>query len=150
MLNIYLEIKGTQDDAFRAIVEIERLLVAMLSYEQRALALYYMALLNEHRQKNSENKVVRQFCCHLKHMTEMKYMYVSRLPENYKDVIGLLLGKQGSRKKRMMDYTGCFIEYNLKCSNPYYAIYGDSEANVMECTRQIEESIAYAKDKRKR
>lgn len=89
VLIMHLEIERTRENARHTIIEVERLLVSTLHYEDKGLALYFMALLNEHRLKNTHNKVVHQCCGHLKHMTKaMKYMYASRLPENYKEIIG--------------------------------------------------------------
>jgi hypothetical protein len=98
--HMHLEVDGAPDDVYRAIITIERLLVRTLCYEEQGRALYYMALLNKHRHKNTHNKVVRQFCCHL-NKEDMKYMYVKRLPRNYEEIIGICIGKSGSRKKRI-------------------------------------------------
>ena len=56
-------------------LRLNEYLYATLCYEEQGRALYYMALLNGHRHKNTHNKVVRQFCCHF-NKEDMKYMYV--------------------------------------------------------------------------
>lgn len=143
---MHLELDGTPENVYFAITTIERLLVATLDDEEKGRALYYFALLNEHREKNNHNKVVRQFCCHL-NKEMMKYMYVKRLPKNYDEVIGILIGKNGSRKKGIMKNTQCHIDINTQgTQHPHYVIYGDTEENVVECTHQVGDALRKAQD----
>jgi hypothetical protein len=138
------------EDEYRGVITIERLLVRTLSHEEQGRALYYMALLNEHRQKNTSNNIVCQFCCHLK-KEDMKYMYARRLPVDYDKIIGICIGKNGSRKKKIMKQTECNIDINTKgTQHPHYVVYGDTEENVIECTRQIEGALEQARDIKKR
>lgn len=143
---MHLEVNGTPDDVYRAIIAIERLLIRTLCYEEQGRALYYMALLNEHRRKNANHNIVRQFCCHFV-KEEMKYMYAKRLPENYENIIGICIGKNGSRKKKIENNTECKIDINLKdTQHAHYVVYGDNEEDVVECTRQIEGVLKEATD----
>lgn len=147
---MHLELDGTPEDAFLAVTTIERLLVGTLDYEEKGRALYYFALLNEHREKNMHNKVVRQFCCHL-NKEMMKFMYVKRLPKNYEEIIGILIGKNGSRKNRMMKDTQCKIDINTnETPNPHYVIYGDTEENVAQCIRQVEDALEDAQEMKRK
>jgi hypothetical protein len=150
-LNMHLELEGTEEDKYRAIIEIEQSLVATLHYEDKGVALYYMALLNDYRPKNMQTRVVYQHCPHLKRMkSSMKYIYVSRLPANYNDILGFLLGKSGVKKRRIMETTGCFLDFNLKCFHPHFCIYGDHEENVVKCIHEMEENLKEAQNLQKR
>lgn len=148
---MHLELEGTEENKYRAIIEIEQSLVATLHYEDKGVALYYMALLNDYRPKNMQTRIVHQHCPHLKRMkSTMKYVYVCRLPDNYNNILGFLLGKSGSKKRRIMETTGCFLDFNLKCFHPHYCIYGDHEENVIKCIREMEENLKEAKGLHKR
>lgn len=134
---ICFQLRGTQEATTKAIRSLERSLVATLDPHEKGRALYYMALLNGHRQKNSRNKVVRQYCYHLEN-EGMKYVYVDRLPGDQK-VIAMLIGRGGCNKKRIMKDTHCHIEINTSSSDPHYVAYGNCETNVVECFERIEE-----------
>lgn len=142
---IYFDLAGTQEATTRAIHALERSLVGSLDRQEKGRALYYMALLNAHRRKNDRNKVVRQFCYHLGKEQAMRYMFARRLPQD-EPVIAVLIGRGGHNHKKMMRDSGCHIQINARCSVPHYVIDGESESEVVECSRLIEESLKHAED----
>lgn len=140
---IYFELKGTRDNAMNAIHELESSLIDTLDRQEKGHTLYYMALLNGHRQKSTSNKVVRQFCYHFD-KKGMWFMYARRLPKEPR-ITALLIGKGGSNHKKLMRETNCHIEINASSSrDPHYVIYGQTESLVLECMSRLENCLAGA------
>ena len=141
---MYVELKGTQEATENALHTIERSLVASLDENQQGRALYYMAFLNEHRSKDTGNKIVHQYCYHFK-KEGMRYMLVKLLPKYDEKAIGILIGKGGSYKKWLMKKTSAYIEINADCRQPHCVIYAEYEDNVAECSGLIDAKLMNGK-----
>ena len=136
---MYFRLSGTKLQVEAALEALEHCLVAADDFYTKDRTLYYLALLNNHRRK-SEN-VVHQFCCN----GAKRWMQCKNLPNDFRNIIGILIGKNGSNKKRIMKETGCNVEINTNCTYPHVSISGNAADDVRKCVLEIEERLKSAR-----
>jgi hypothetical protein len=141
-MRMYLQLTGPREQITTAQRAVERSLVSLVDKDERGRALYYMALANKHRNKsdNTEQQIVFQYCCHLK-KPGMKHMLHQKLPKDFEEIIGFVIGKNGGRKRQIEYETKCKIEINVDCDKPHFIIYGDTNAVVRECGWRLKEIV---------
>ena len=91
-----LELTGTKKQRDAASDAFEERLVAATDEYSKEPALYFLALLNEHRDKCGN--VVRQFS-QRSMQGRKRWMYCKHFPEDFLDYIALVIGRGGSNKR---------------------------------------------------
>lgn len=146
----YVEVKGATRDVESAICVLEKSLLRTLHYFEKGRALYYMALLNNHRYmtERGDFKIVYQYCYHQSKDEKKipRYMAYKRLPENSHNFLGNVLGRDERKKKKLVKETNCDIDVvgPETDSRPHYVIYGDSVDAVARCAHRLQSIVEHA------
>ena len=158
--SMHFQLTGTKRSIESAINLLEESLLEVVHHFDRVRALYYLALVNDHRIKTTVNdsehtRIVFQYCYH-QNKKEMKYILCNNLPKDIVEsgAIGFVIGPKGKKKKDSMNYFNCSIDINSDSSHPHYVIYGSDAGAVEECSKQMEarllEAAQYKEQKRRR
>jgi len=144
---MFVVVKGPIDLAESALYALEESLLGLLEDHDKGRALFYMALVNDHRfvTKSSGLQIVYQYCHHHSTKKKMRYIFSKALPRDFDNLLGIIIGAKGKNKKRMMKETKCSIEINSKSDHPHYVIYGDSVDAVDLCAQKMESSLKEAR-----
>jgi len=147
---MYVEVKGIRKSVESALCTLEESLLGLVHYYEKSRALYYMALKNNHRFMIERNgcEIVYQYCYH-HNKKGMQYIFYNRFPEGFRDALGLLIGVNGSRMKKLMNQAKCLIEVNPESYSPHYVIFGNAVDAVDRCAQRLEASLMEAMEFKK-
>lgn len=148
--SMYIQLSGTKRSIESAMNALEESLLEVVHRFGIGRALYYLALVNEHRFKTRVNgskskRVVFQYCYHQKKQ-EMKYILCDSLPKDIlaRGAIGFVVGPKGKKKNDLMNRFNCKIEINAENSPPHYVIYGSDASAVEGCSNQMQALLKQA------
>lgn len=149
---LYVDMKGSTKAVELALCILEKCLLRLIHHADHGRALYYLALLNDHRLTTERNglEIVHQYCYHRskKEKGIKRHMVYKRLSEDADNFIGKAIGKNGWRKKEIVADTNCDIDIHgpRHGVRHHYVIYGDSVESVVMCAKQLQSSIDEAEE----